>query len=197
MLCLSVRHQDTSAGRGHFEEENSTAKFPVSGFELAAFSLTFPGGDRVVDVRKLETPNSKLAFVSAAREYDPRYLRGVQLFNHGEYFDAHEVWEELWQDCSGVDRRFYQSLIQAAVALYHGGNGNRAGAARLLDSGRRYAQPYRPTHRGLDVDGFWAAVAAALAPVLTGDGPPQLPAPQIVLDPEPETWPDDPGVGHE
>src|SRR5437868_13092514 len=124
----------------------------------------------------LETENRKPEtgdMTPRPETYDPRYLRGVLHFNSGEYFDAHEVWEELWQDCPAADRRFYQSLIQAAVALYHGGNGNRAGAARLLDSGRRYMAPYRPAHCGLDVDGFWAAVAAALAPVLATSGEPR------------------------
>jgi len=48
--------------------------------------------------------------------------------------EGHEVWEELWLDCPAADRRFYQSLIQAAVALYHWGNGNLAGATRLFPS---------------------------------------------------------------
>ena len=117
-------------------------------------------------------------------EYDERYLRGVALFNAGEYFDAHEVWEDLWRDCPAADRRFYQSLIQAAVALYHWGNGNRPGAARLCHSGRRYMEPYRPAHLGLDVDGFWRQVEAHLAPALT-DSAPSGPRPVITLAPAP------------
>ncbi len=114
--------------------------------------------------------------------YDERYLAGAVWFNRGEYFEAHEVWEELWQDCPSADRRFYQSLIQAAVALYHWGNGNRAGAARLFQSGRRYMEPYRPRYRGLDVDRFWRQVEAAMAdganppaPSLAGTGEKGLP----------------------
>lgn len=117
---------------------------------------------------------------------DARYLTGVERFNRGEYFDAHEAWEELWMDCPSADRRFYQSLIQAAVALYHWGNGNRAGAARLFHSGRRYMEPYRPTYRGLDVDRFWRQVEAALAPALASvpDPQPHVPSqPRIELSP--------------
>src|SRR5207245_3609845 len=109
-------------------------------------------------------------FPMATGEYDPRYLSGIELFNRGEYFDAHEIWEELWHDCAAADRRFYQSLIQAAVALYHGGNGNTPGATRLSDSGKKYMDPYRPRYRGLDVDGFWRLVMDALAPLLQGTG---------------------------
>ncbi|MBX9581229.1 MAG: DUF309 domain-containing protein [Gemmataceae bacterium] len=123
-------------------------------------------------------------------DYDPRYLAGVVHFNRGEYFDAHEVWEELWGDCPAADRRFYQSLIQAAVALYHWGRNNPAGAARLLLSGRGYMAPYRPAHRGLDVNRFWQAVEEAMTPT-----PP--PRPLIALDPPPAAWPDPEGSAHD
>jgi predicted metal-dependent hydrolase len=129
-------------------------------------------------------------------DYDPRYLSGIVLFNRGEYFDAHEVWEDVWHECPSADRRFYQSLIQAAVALYHGGNGNRPGATRLSESGKKYMAPYRPRYRGLDVDAFWRQVFDALAPLLHGTGSPS-PAPRIALDPEPDTWPQASGNSHE
>src|SRR6266852_4710561 len=28
--------------------------------------------------------------------YPPQYLEGIEHFNAGRYFDAHEVWEEIW-----------------------------------------------------------------------------------------------------
>jgi uncharacterized protein len=116
---------------------------------------------------------------------DPRYLAGIELFNRGEYFDAHEVWEDLWQDCPAYDRRFYQALIQAAVAIYHFERGNNTGAARLARSGKRYMEPYRPMHLGLDVDGFWRQVEAYLAVALLEGAPnSSAPRPVIVLAPE-------------
>ncbi|MBY0459869.1 MAG: DUF309 domain-containing protein [Gemmataceae bacterium] len=104
---------------------------------------------------------------------DPRFLAGVDLFNAGEFFDAHEVWEDLWHECASPERRFYQALIQAAVALYHFGRGNLTGAARLYQSGRKYMEPFRPAFLGVTVDAFWDALAAHLA----GAGP----APVVVL----------------
>ena len=129
-------------------------------------------------------------------DHDPRYLSGIVLFNRGEYFDAHEVWEDLWHDCPSADRRFYQSLIQAAVALYHSGNGNAPGATRLSESGKKYMEPYRPRYRGLDVDNFWQQVTDALAPLLHKTDSPPI-APKIVLDPEPDAWPQDGEIRHE
>ncbi len=132
-----------------------------------------------------------------AAEYDPRYLAGILFFNRRDFFEAHEVWEDLWGDCSDRDRRFYQALIQAAVALYHYGNGNLRGAAKLYASSKAYMDRYSSPHLGLDCDGFWRAMAACFAPVhaesdlLRRDLRPD-PAliPTIALDPPPAAWPD-------
>src|SRR5262245_16678381 len=105
----------------------------------------------------------------AAPHYDPRYLAGVVLFNRGDYFEAHEVWEDLWRDCPGEDRRFYQALIQAAVAIYHWGNGNARGASRLFHSGRSYMAAYPSPRHGLDVPAFWRAVAHYVAGALADE----------------------------
>ncbi len=112
------------------------------------------------------------------------FLSGIQLFNQGEYFDAHEVWEELWMECPNAERRFIQALIQAAVAVYHFGRGNFTGATRLFHSGRRYMEPYRPTYMGLDVDDFWRKMEAHLAPALTGGVTGPLPVIDLVPPPE-------------
>ncbi|MFY9553222.1 MAG: DUF309 domain-containing protein, partial [Blastocatellia bacterium] len=60
--------------------------------------------------------------------YSPQYLEGIDDFNSGRYFDAHEVWEEVWLRSSGDTKLFYQMLIQAAVGLHHYERGNSRGA---------------------------------------------------------------------
>jgi predicted metal-dependent hydrolase len=121
--------------------------------------------------------------MSAVTEYDPRYLQGIDLFNQGDYFDAHEVWEDLWHDTAGPERRFYQALIQVAVAVYHASNGNARGARRLYHSARRYMQPFGTLYNGLNITTFWAALEGSfqellddtcLAPRLRRDSLPTL-----------------------
>lgn len=134
-------------------------------------------------------------------DYDPRYLAGIMLFNARDFFEAHEVWEDLWAATSQPDRRFYQALIQSAVALFHFGNGNLRGAARLYQSALNYQKPFFPRHLGLDLEDFWRQMAACFAELRhRGDGEPgELPAaarpseeriPIIALDPPPVAWPD-------
>jgi predicted metal-dependent hydrolase len=131
----------------------------------------------------------------APAPYDPRYLGGIQFFNTRDFFEAHEVWEDLWMDCAGPERRFYQALIQAAVALYHFGNGNVRGATKLYRSSRAYHEPYCNHYLGLDLARFWQQMAVCFQDVLTDTtaGPPQLDdalIPTIALEPPPGEWPD-------
>jgi predicted metal-dependent hydrolase len=87
-------------------------------------------------------------------EYPALYLEGIEHFNVCDFYESHEVWEELWTDYQGPSRKFYQGLIQAAVALHHFGNGNIRGARKLYYSTRSYLEPYRPLHMGLDLEAF-------------------------------------------
>ena len=85
------------------------------------------------------------------KQYDSRYLAGIEHFNVCDFFEAHEVWEELWVEIEGPTRKFYQGLIQVAVCLHHFGNGNIRGARKLYHTSCRYLEAYLPVHEGLDV----------------------------------------------
>jgi predicted metal-dependent hydrolase len=89
-------------------------------------------------------------------EYPEKYLEGIRLFNEEDFFECHEVLEELWSETLGDEKRFYQGLIQAAVALFHFGNENLGGARKLYESARAKLDPYRPAYQGLDVEKFLA-----------------------------------------
>ena len=52
---------------------------------------------------------------------------GVALFNLGEYFEAHETWEDHWGKGGPEERDLTLGLIKAAVALHHLANGNQSG----------------------------------------------------------------------
>jgi hypothetical protein len=128
-------------------------------------------------------------------EYDPRYLGGILFFNERDFFEAHEVWESIWLDCAGPERKFYQGLIQAAVALYHFGNGNLRGASKLYRTSRAYMEPFGSPFLGLDTAKFWEEMDRCFQPVLSDPNPdrdvrpnPAL-IPRIALDPQPEAWP--------
>jgi predicted metal-dependent hydrolase len=133
---------------------------------------------------------------NTAPDYEPRYLGGIQCFNARDFFEAHEVWESLWLDCADPERRFYQALIQAAVSLYHFGNGNLRGASKLYHSSKAYMDRYPSPYLGLNTTAFWQQMAHCYAPLLADPNPDRYLRPEenlipvIALDPPPLHWPD-------
>lgn len=129
--------------------------------------------------------------MDADAPYDPLYLKGIELFNACEFFEAHEAWEELWTEYRGPSRKFLQGLIQAAVALHHFGNGNMRGAHKVFSTSRSYLETYRPVHMGLDLEKFLAQYCACFAEVerhAGADTPIQIDPetiPEIHLQPAP------------
>ena len=113
-------------------------------------------------------------------EYDPLYLKGIEYFNACEFFESHESWEEIWQEHFGPSRKFFQGLIQAAVALHHFGNGNIRGAKKVYYGSRGYLEPYRPAHLGLDLDKFLGEMDRCFALIVAS----QEEFPSIEIDPE-------------
>lgn len=62
---------------------------------------------------------------------------GLECARRGDFFAAHEEWEELWLELAGQDKLWVQSLIQAVVALHHAAAGNAAGAGSLKEKASR------------------------------------------------------------
>lgn len=52
---------------------------------------------------------------------------GLAYFRDGDYFAAHDAWEDVWQGLQGRQRLFWQAMIQLAVGAYHYTNGNLRG----------------------------------------------------------------------
>ena len=113
-------------------------------------------------------------------EHDPRYHQGIEHFNECDFFEAHEVWEELWADVEGPSRKFYQGLIQVAVCLHHFGNGNIRGAKKLYVSSTNYLRPYAPLHARLDLNNLLAQLEICCAEIMASTEE----FPKIDIDPE-------------
>lgn len=105
------------------------------------------------------------------------FKRGVELFNAEEFFDCHEVLEEIWTHSQQPDRWFLQALIHFAVGFYHHGRGNRIGAARQLGKGLRKIRGYLPEWDGVRTGEIAGEVRERLATIEAGgtfDGYPRI-----------------------
>jgi predicted metal-dependent hydrolase len=77
---------------------------------------------------------------------------GLVLFNHGEYFEAHEVLEFAWRAEREPVRELYRGILQVGVAYYHIQRGNYRGAVKMLARADRWLQPFPSLCCGIDLD---------------------------------------------
>ena len=86
------------------------------------------------------------------QEMPPEELqKAIEQFNGGDWFECHEILEELWVGEKGELRYFYQGLLQIAVALHHWRNGNFKGALNLLQGGGDLLSLVSPACQRIDV----------------------------------------------
>jgi predicted metal-dependent hydrolase len=79
------------------------------------------------------------------------FHRGADAFNRGDYFECHDLLEELWSGVRGPSRSFFQGLIQLSVAFHHLQNGNIAGARSLLLKARARLDRFGDSYFGFDL----------------------------------------------
>jgi hypothetical protein len=107
------------------------------------------------------------------------YLLGLDLFNAGYFWEAHEVWEGLWKAAGrrGETADFLKGLIQLAVA----GLKQRQG---LPDRVKARAQRAAQLWRGVRQERFLGFTVAALVEVAEAVGREGWPGRPVVLWPE-------------
>jgi predicted metal-dependent hydrolase len=81
----------------------------------------------------------------------PEVLRGIELFNAGEYFEAHEALENAWREEPGRIRELYQGILQVAVTYLHIQRGNYSGATKVAARCQIKLDQWPETCRGVDV----------------------------------------------
>ena len=103
---------------------------------------------------------------------DSRFQQGVELFNSGEWYAAHDLFEELWHETADPERRSLQGILQVAVAQLHLQRGNRRGATILFGEALgRLKRPGTPD-LGLDLASLCRAAQQRLE-ALQLDGDPE------------------------
>lgn len=87
-------------------------------------------------------------------EIHPLARRGIELFDEGEYFEAHEALELAWREETGPIREMYRGILQIGVAYYQILRGNYRGAAKMFQRSRTWLTPFPDHCRGIDLGRF-------------------------------------------
>lgn len=92
------------------------------------------------------------------------FLRGIERFNRGEFFEAHEEMEEAMNLLEGdeSDWDFYLGLLRAAVANHKLADGILDSAILHLRAALKFLAPYPDRHRGIKLREFRNALTIQL-----------------------------------
>lgn len=88
---------------------------------------------------------------------------GIDLFNEGHFWEAHEAWERIWLDSEEPQRTFIQGLIQLTAAFHHFRRGTLRGGIRLSAAAEEKLSSYPQDHLRIDRSMAVAASAEARA----------------------------------
>ncbi len=92
------------------------------------------------------------------------FIRGLEQFNRGEFFEQHETLEDLWIAEKDEVRSLYKGILQIGVGFHHLlDRHNYHGATSKLSSGCRWLQAFQPRCQGVDVTSLIADAQRALA----------------------------------
>lgn len=94
------------------------------------------------------------------------FHHGLHLHNTGEWFEAHEAWEDIWRPATGRKKAFYQGLIQVAVVIEHVRRGNPRGMKSVYESCLTKFEGLPEVYMGINIPQVLAALKAFITPIL-------------------------------
>lgn len=101
---------------------------------------------------------------------DENHRLGIEHFNAGRFFPAHEAWETAWKQVRGEeDEEFYKGLSQLGAGYTHYRRDNPHGAHTLMRRALSRIERYGPAHREIDVAGLAAVVRDQAAAIEEAD----------------------------
>lgn len=125
------------------------------------------------EVAPTKSMNHKTSHLEPDLPEDEREMAALRiyfdLYVRGNYYECHDVIEELWLEMGARRRTFYQGLLQCAVARHHAEKGNLHGARILYRDGTAKLEPYRPKYMGVDVEKFIEELKEGLPVEVVGD----------------------------
>jgi hypothetical protein len=101
---------------------------------------------------------------------DPYYQGYFDCFNRAQFYEAHDVLEQLWlKDRHGANGDFYKGLIQLAGAFVHLQKDRLRPSAALFKLAGANLGQYAGTHERLPVPAVLALIKDWLARLEKGD----------------------------
>lgn len=109
-----------------------------------------------------------------------KLAEGLQHYNAGEFFEAHESWETAWLEATGSEKTLLQGVIQVAAAFHHYGRENRLGTKLLLQAALQRLESGLVQYPGISVTLLCADIRECLRVLDASGSQSRLSSPRIV-----------------
>ena len=96
---------------------------------------------------------------------------GRACFLRGEFYEAHEHWEAVWDEADDPERRWIQGMIQVATGLHKVTRGRSDIGLGLFRRALDKLRDAPPSLHGVDLAGMIADARAATAEIDAGGRP--------------------------
>jgi len=70
-----------------------------------------------------------------SKRFKESLQEAIDLFNNQKWYEAHDAFEDIWNDLVGDERQIVQGILQVSVSQFHLNKGNLNGAKILLGEG--------------------------------------------------------------
>ena len=77
-------------------------------------------------------------------------LQGLQRFNQGEFYEAHEDFEAAWRKTPGEEREYYRALLQISGGFFRLTLGNSKGARKFFQLAKGWLARFPNSYFGID-----------------------------------------------
>ena len=78
----------------------------------------------------------------------------LSLFNKEKWYEAHDAFEDIWNNVDGDERQVIQGILQVSVSQFHLKKGNLNGATILLGEGLGRIKTRTNINLGIDLESF-------------------------------------------
>ena len=90
---------------------------------------------------------------------------GIERFNRGEYWLAHEALEDAWNEESAPIKELYRGILQTAVVYHHISKQNYRGVLKVYNRSQKWLNPLPAICQSVDIARLRADLDAAIAEV--------------------------------
>ncbi len=101
--------------------------------------------------------------------FEQTFLDALNLFNNAKWYEAHDAFEDIWNNLDGDERQIIQGILQVAVSQFHLSKGNHNGATILLGEGLGRIKNRTNINLGIDLKSFCESLEDLLRKLQYGE----------------------------